>query len=427
LASAARPGDRHARPARPGCSEDVPPRAGPQPRLAGVLTAAAGQTEGAATDWWLVAILYAAGLGAAAQYGKASVAFEVLRATYPGAGANVGFAVSLVGVVGIALGVVAGLVVARFGYRRALVWALLGGAATSGLQALVPPFGAFLALRVAEGVSHLAIVVAAPTLIAEISAPRHRGVALTIWGTFFGVAFALLAVLGRPLADAAGLGALMAAHGAYMAAVALLVVRQVPAGRPREHEALRIADVVRRTVRIYRSPRIGAPAAGWLFYTFSFVSLLTLVPPYVAADLRAAVTFAMPLVSIAASLTLGVALLRLFPAVIVVQIGFAGSAVCAVALAAMPGQPALCLGIAAALGLVQGASFAAVPQLNSDAEDRALANGGLAQSGNVGNTLGVPVLAAAIAAFGATGLFLPLAAALMAGAVALAVIAPGRA
>jgi MFS family permease len=389
------------------------------------MTAGVGPVEGV-TDWRLVAILYAAGLGAAAQYGKASVAFEVLRSTYAEAGANVGFAVSLVGVVGIVLGVVAGLVVARFGYRRALVWALVGGAAVSALQALVPPFGTFLVLRLAEGVSHLAIVVAAPTLIAEVSAPRHRGMALTIWGTFFGVAFAILAVLGRPLAETAGLGALMAAHGSYMAVMALLVIRHVPKDPPRAGAAFPVRNILHRTIRIYRTPRIGAPAAGWLFYTFSFVSLLTLVPPYIASGLRAPVTFAMPLVSIAASLTVGVALLRVLPAVAVVQIGFVGSAVCAVALAAIPGQPALCLAIAAALGLVQGASFAAVPQLNSDPEDRALANGGLAQSGNVGNTLGVPVLAATIAGFGAAGLFLPLAAALAAGALALAVIAPRR-
>jgi nitrate/nitrite transporter NarK len=57
----------------------------------------------------------------------------------------------------------------------------------------------------------------------------------------------------------------------------------------------------------------------------------------------------------------------------------------------------------AALGLVQGASFAAVPELNATARDRALANGALAQMGNAGNLLGTPVMLAALSAGGMAG------------------------
>jgi hypothetical protein len=100
----------------------------------------------------------------------------------------------------------------------------------------------------------------------------------------------------------------------------------------------------------------------------------------------------MPLLSILCSMTLGVWLLRRISSVAVIQLGFLASAACALSLVVWPGAPVLCLLFAAVLGLVQGASFAAVPDLNARAEDRLLANGAMAQTGNIGNTLGTPVL-----------------------------------
>ena len=67
---------------------------------------------GTSTNWRLVWLLWAAGLGAAAQYGKIAVIFDRLDTVYPTAGPALGFAVSLVGAVGIVLGVVAGVFVA---------------------------------------------------------------------------------------------------------------------------------------------------------------------------------------------------------------------------------------------------------------------------------------------------------------------------
>ena len=62
----------------------------------------------------IVFALWLSGLGAAAQYGKLSVTFAMLSARYEGF--NTGFLVSLIGVVGIVLGVVAGVLVAQIGY-----------------------------------------------------------------------------------------------------------------------------------------------------------------------------------------------------------------------------------------------------------------------------------------------------------------------
>lgn len=355
------------------------------------------------TSFPLILALWGAGLGAAGQYAKISVIFDRLPEVYPDAGAALGFIVSLVGFVGIVLGVVAGLVVARIRYRRAILVALWGGAALSLFQASLPSMPWMLLSRGIEGVSHLAIVVAAPTLIAQLSADRHRGLTLTLWSTFFSVAFTLLVALGLPLVDAFGVPALFVAHALWLALFALILTRFL---HPIEATVttLSLNGVLRDHLTIYRSPSIAAPGAGWLFYTFCFLAILTVLPPYIAPEWRAWVMGAMPLVSIAVSMTLGVALLRVISAVQLIQSGFALCIIALLWLSLAPGLPLACLALAGALGLVQGASFAAVPQLNTTAATQSQAYGALAQTGNLGNTVGTPVLLAVLGVAGFPGL-----------------------
>ncbi|WP_158967985.1 MFS transporter [Chachezhania sediminis] len=363
--------------------------------------------------------LWAAGLGAAAQFGKVSVTYPDLAVIYGGTGAALSFAVSLVGSAGIVLGVVAGLVVARTGSRRALLWALLLGALLSAFQSLLPPLWLFLVSRAVEGASHLAIVVAAPTLIAQLSAPRHRGLTLSLWSTFFGVAFALLVWLGLPLVAVGGVAALYAAHAIYMAAMAVLIFILLPKDiiGPGA-EPLSIRRILAEHVEIYRSPFRNAAALGWVFYAGSYLAIMTIMPPFVPEEIRAATFAALPLVGITSSMTLGVFLLRRFPAVRVVQAGFLASLCAAGLIAALPGQGWAYLLLSAALGLVQGGSFTAIPQINPDARGQAQANGALAQMGNIGTTFGTPILAALVAGAGLMG-FLAFAVTLFAGGAAV--------
>ena len=380
----------------------------------------------ASTDFPLVLLIWGAGLGAAAQYGKVSVIFEEIAVLYPDAGPSLGFTVSLVGFVGILLGVTAGVLVGRVGFRPALIGGLVAGGLVSFYQATLPELSLFLVSRVIEGMSHLAIVVAAPTLISMVSDDRSRGFTLTLWGTFFGVAYTVLGLGGLPLVAGFGVPALFVAHGVYMLVFAALLWARLKADAPRAHQPISLRDVLTRHITIYRSPFISAPGIGWLFYTLSFVSTLTLIPPFINSEARVFVVAAMPLVSIAASLIIGVRLLAWFSPVAVMQIGFLGAAATGIILVVYPGNSALCLILASFFGLVQGAGFAAVPYLNDGAEDRAQANGALAQTGNIGNTLGTPLLLAVIGMAGHTGLMLSLACVLILGAASQAWLAARR-
>jgi MFS transporter, DHA1 family, inner membrane transport protein len=118
----------------------------------------------------------------------------------------------------------------------------------------------------------------------------------------------------------------------------------------------------------------------------------------------------MPLVSIIVSLILGVWLLGHFTAVRVVQSGFAATIIAAIGLYAIWGNGLLetlfsCL-LSAGMGIAQGASFAAIPQLNPAPQDRALAAGAIAQLGNRGTTTGTPMLALILTHSGITGMAL---------------------
>ncbi|MCR9155896.1 MAG: MFS transporter [Rhodobacteraceae bacterium] len=342
----------------------------------------------------LTLTLYLAGLGAAGQFSKLAVSFVALTEVYAGYGdAILGLAVSLISLVGLILGLVAGIVVSRIGERRALLAALALGAVMSLWQATLPSLPTLMLSRVLEGSSHLLIVVAAPTLIAEATPDRYRPAALTLWSTFFGVAFALTALIAPSVIAKGGLSLLIGAHGVWMAVacLAILIVLPNPVITPAAPSRI---SVLRRHMTAYATPGIATPALAWLCYTLTFVSVLTALPLLTngaAPNWLAAIA---PLVSIGVALTAGVAILSRYPAQPIVTLGFALCAAVAVAVLTVGFTTITVLALFASMALVQSAGFAVVPQINADAPSRALANGALAQMGNLGNLSGTPLLIA---------------------------------
>lgn len=350
--------------------------------------------------------LWCAGLGAAAQFGKMSVGFAALQAAYGAGGVGIGLLVSVVGMVGLIFGTTAGLIVARVGPRRAILAALLLGALVSALEALLPPYPVMILARIAEGVSHLAIVIVGPTAIAAAAQGPRQGAAMTLWSSFFGLTYAVLAWIGPGILQAHGIEGLFLDHSLWMLACAAVLWRLMPADPP--PPAPRGGNLWSAHLEIYRSPFLAAPATGFVCYTVTYVAVLTLVPAAMGA-VGPVAAVAMPLVSIGLSLTLGVWLLGRIAAVTQVQAGFAVAVLAALGLGALWGEEAAlwpALALSGALGLVQGASFAAIPQLNPAPQDRARAAGAIAQLGNLGTTTGTPLLAFLMQKAGVTGLSL---------------------
>lgn len=331
-------------------------------------------------------IIWSAGLAAAGSYAKVSVWFTALGEVYPNTGAWLAAAVSAVSLLGAICGVLAGRLVAGWGYRKTLIVSLLITAITSMGEAAFPAFSVFLALRIVEGGAHLAIVVAAPTLMAQIVPDRWRSAALSLWSTFFAVTFALTALVGSLMT----LPQLFLLHGAFSIAVALamcLVPKAMPEPLPPSQ------SILQHHAALYASPFISAPAIGWLFYTTCFVALITVWPATLPSDLATLAAGAMPLVGLAAAMTIGATMLMRIPAYVVVLSGFIVAALAATLLAVVPGSLALLFALCIGFGVIQSSSFALVPQLVETAQERASANGAMAQMGNLGNMIGTPLLA----------------------------------
>ena len=359
----------------------------------------------------IVLVLWAAGLGAAAQFGKISVLYDFLGARYAGDGGaiRIGLLVSVVGLVGLIFGTTAGLLVSRIGPRRAIVAALVLGAVMSAVEASFPAYPIMIAARILEGVSHLAIVVVGPTVIASVASQRYQGLAMTLWSSFFGVTYAALALIAPRLVAWGGAESLFLAHAGWMALCAAALVVLLPAD-PAHIVVRSRKSILSQHVSIYSSPYIAAPAMGFFCYTVLYVALLTLLPPLMPAAYVGLVGTGMPLVSIAVSLTLGVWLLGRLTPVALVQGGFGVAVIAMLALWAVWGQGQAMVGtaflLASALGIVQGASFASIPYLNTSADGRAGAAGAVAQLGNLGTTTGTPLLAVILAHSGAGGVAL---------------------
>ena len=354
--------------------------------------------------------IWAAGLGAAAQFGKMSVAYPALEAVYVRhTGIGIGLMLSIVGTVGLVFGTTAGLMVARIGPRRAMIAALALGAVVSAVQMTFPPYWVMMLSRVLEGLSHLAIVVVGPTAIAGLAGQRWQGAAMTLWSSFFGVTYAALAFFAPGLIAGYGPAALFQGHAVWMLVWFAVLWGLMPAD-PVVRRVAGQGNLLAQHLAIYVSPYLAAPAMGFVCYTVTYVAVLTLLPGVVSPGWGGFIAVSMPLVSIAVSLTFGVWLLSRIAAFRLVQLGYAAAILASLGLWVAWGQGAAEAGfallLAAALGIVQGASFAALAQINPSAEDRARAAGAIAQLGNLGTTTGTPLLALILAQAGAAGLAL---------------------
>jgi len=358
-----------------------------------------GAAEQPRTQWLLVVMLLLAGLFAAAQFGKLTLTLQELRETYPQGGAAVAVLVSIVGIVGIVLGAVAGSVVARVGVSRAIHGALLAGGALSLVQALLPPMLIFALLRVLEGVAHLAIVVAVPTLMASISSEDDRPLVMGIWASFFGISMALLAAILPSVLAQGGLPLVFVGHGLGMILMAALLWPLLPKAGISAPASAPVAFLTEHRI-IYSTPRLLIPGAGFVWYTILYIALLAVLP--VSLNLAVWVVTALPLISILGTLWGGVLAKRITPDRLVAT-GFALTGLATLLVWAL--SPAIwpLFVLFFVMALIPAACFASIPFFNTEATDRARATGGIAQLGNVGTTLGTPIF---VLGFDAGGLAL---------------------
>ncbi|ETI59888.1 MFS transporter [Marinomonas profundimaris] len=363
------------------------------------------------TQWLEVILLWVAGVSAAMQFAKFSISFDTLLNHYQTSATLTGASLSAVGLVGLVFGVSAGMIASRVGYLKVLVGALLLGGVLSFIQSFLPPFNLLFITRMLEGLSQLGVVVAAPTLIAKLSAPQHRSLTMGIWGTFFGVAFAVCGWLGKRILDQQGLSTLFLSHGMLITTIGVVLFFIL-----RKNPVLDLVPVAEnqggffaQMIRIYRNPRALLPGFVFLFYTFTLVSVLTYVPGLTGdASQNKWMFVLLPLISTSGTFLAGAIAQYWMRPQRVALMAYVGLAISALVLSMLNDVPVLfglvvCI-MVLFLGMIPGSSLAMIPALARNPSEQAQGYGLLAQFGNLGATLGPPTFATALAAFGLSGL-----------------------
>jgi EmrB/QacA subfamily drug resistance transporter len=91
----------------------------------------------------------------------------------------------------------------RFGRRRLLIIGVTVFTVASAASALAPSIGLLVAARAVQGVGAAITTPLTVTLIASVTPPQRRGMALGIWGATAGLGAALGPVIGGAVTDAA--------------------------------------------------------------------------------------------------------------------------------------------------------------------------------------------------------------------------------
>ncbi len=355
-----------------------------------------------------ILLYYLCGVFAAAQLGKlAALSPPIARELQLGLAAMAALT-SLLEVCGATLGGIAGRWLPRVGLRSSLSAAALALALGAAAAAFAQDLVTLALARLVESLGYLAIVVAAPVLIARESEGRRQAAAMALWSTFVPVG---MAVGAWAYAQAAGAVGWRSAQALSVAGGLLLWV------------SLRAVSEDEAATAPTPRPSSGGPGATgallWALvaafgaYAIAEVGLLALLPSLLTQGgmplgTAGGWTAAAALANVPAS-AIGAWLLKrrgaLSPAIAVgmaVSLGLSGL----LFLAALRDggqaslQALLAIGVNAASGVFPSLVFALLPLAARTPERLALASGRLTQFGASGALLGPPLMGAVVERWG---------------------------
>lgn len=174
-------------------------------------------------------LVIGAGVCAALHVGKLPPAVAALQQALGLSLVQAGFAVSLVQLAGMALGVAFGALADGLGLRRSMLLGLVLLALGSALGGVAPDAGVLLATRALEGLGFLLVVLPAPGLVRRLVPPQRVSLALGLWGAYMPLATALALLAGPPWIAAFGWRSWWWLLGAITAAAVIALARGVPA------------------------------------------------------------------------------------------------------------------------------------------------------------------------------------------------------
>jgi MFS transporter, DHA1 family, inner membrane transport protein len=355
-----------------------------------------------------MALLYAAGLLAAFQYAKIPYMLPGLAGQTLMSPVQQAIALSVIGIAGAIAGTFAGALCQAAGLRRTLWFGLLVGVAGSLLALVASSYALLVLARVVESVSHMAMVVAVPTLMLASCAPADRPRVMALWSCYFTLTFIIAAVVVPALVQATGWQGIAALHAAMLLLVAVLCFWLPPGDTPRSgDQALSAKSLLSAQLRLVGQGKLLAIPATFFGYTLLFVALVSALPALLADTAQAVAVLALLLpgasllgtvISLAA-LSKGVAGHRLVR-ISAVGILLAGACLMLTPARGLAAQSVVMVTFVL-LGTLPAGIISSIPALFKAGDpDITLVNGGLVQFGNLGNFVGAPILAAMLLKFG---------------------------
>jgi predicted MFS family arabinose efflux permease len=364
-------------------------------------------TRRAETAWPAVLIATLCGVAVSMNIGKMSIALPQLRDEFGLSLVAAGWLVSTFNTIAMLCGVFIGMIADRTGAMRFC----LAGLGASVLGALIAlccnAESALLISRVVEGLGFIAVAASAPALVSTASAPAQRRMTLSIWSCYM-PAGASLCVMVAPLATS---------HGGWRGLWVLVLVITIGAT---------IALVVKRAD--YSEASLGRKAglgdvkqalhqpAAWFMalalacYALQFFSLVTWLPTFLreqrgfSTELIAILTAIMIAVNVPGNLLGGVLLHHRLNRGLLVAGSSLATGLCSLGIytdiLSDTTRYALCLALNVAGGIVPATVISSSAVLASKPQQVSTLQGLFMQASNLGQFVGMPLIAAVVAANG---------------------------
>jgi len=175
-----------------------------------------------------VLLLMGSGVVAAAQIGKAIISVPMIRSELALSLDLAGLIVATFATIGAMTGIGAGLVVSRLGARRSLIGGMGVIALCNMIGANAPDQLVLLVARIIEGVGFLAVVLAVPSMLAQLVAREKRDFVMAAWSAYMPIGIMLM-LLVAPLLSTIGWRNFWLANALATGSCAILLAIHAPA------------------------------------------------------------------------------------------------------------------------------------------------------------------------------------------------------
>jgi len=354
-------------------------------------------------------LLVAAGIVAAFHVGKVPPALPSIRAELGATLRQAGWLLSTVNLMTAVGGMAIALTADRLGHRRLVIFGTALCLASSSIGAMVGDVDLLLAARVVEGLGFITVVVAIPTLLLRIATPRDQRLAMAFWTTYMPAgAGSMMLVAALVLPDTSWRWAWWISGGASAA----MLLALLPTLRRRELDPIpttrrpvlaEMAEVASSGGPLAIAVCFGAYSCCW-FAVIGFLPTLQVERLGMPTSTAAIVTAIVTIVNVAGNLAAGWMLQHGVRRVVIIVGATLSMAVCTIFIFVdgVPDNLRLLLAglYSAAIGVVPGCLFTAIPVHAPRPQLVGAATGLLMQVSNFGALMGPPITAALVSAGG---------------------------